>query len=119
MLNNGRTRIFCTAKIHGAVVSGGNINYMGSITIDKELLKSAGIAPYEMVHVNNITNGNHWETYVIPGETGDIILNGAPARLFLKGDKVVIMRFENIPIADIDNISQTVVYVDKNNKEIK
>jgi len=114
-----KTRMFCTAKIHRATVNGGDINYAGSITIDKKLLESAGILPYEMVHVNNITNGNHWETYVIPGEHGEIILNGAPARLFLKGDKVVIMRFENIPIDEIEKVSQTVVHVDENNKEIK
>ena len=114
-----RTRIFCTAKIHRATVTGGDLNYSGSITIDKKLLDSAGILPYEMVHVNNINNGNHWETYVIPGKDGEIILNGAPARLFLKGDLVIIMRFENIPISEIDKVKQKVIYVNEKNEEIK
>jgi len=114
-----RTRIFCTAKIHRATVTGAELDYSGSVCVDKNLLNSAGILPYEMVHINNINNGNHWETYVIAGEEGELTLHGAPARLFTKGDKVVINRLENIPYNEVEDISQKVVYVDENNKEIK
>lgn len=114
-----RTRIFCTAKIHRATVTGAEIDYDGSVCIDEKLLKSAGILPYEMVHINNFNNGNHWETYVIPGKTGEVTLHGAPSLLFSKGDKVVINRLENIPISEVHNVPQKVVHVDNNNKEIK
>ena len=81
------------AKIHRATVTDARLDYEGSITIDSDLLWVAGIAPYEQVHVNNLSNAAHWETYVIAGGPGVICLNGAPARLFYPGDEVVIMSF--------------------------
>ena len=69
-----------------------------------------------MVHINNISNGNHWETYVIPGEKGELTLHGAPARLFAKGDKVAINRLENIPFNEVQNVTQVVIHVDENNR---
>ena len=88
---NTPTLQFVRAKIHRAIVTGGDVDYPGSITIGADLMKAAQIMPYEVVHINNINTAAHWETYVIPGKSGDIILNGAPARLFAKGDRVVIL----------------------------
>ena len=84
-------KTFCRAKIHRATVTDGNLKYSGSITIGKNLLDASGITPYEFVHVNNINNAAHWETYVIEGKGNEVILNGAPARLFQPGDLVTIM----------------------------
>jgi len=77
------------------------------------MLYASHIEPYELVHVNNVDTGAHWETYVIPGDDGEIVLNGAPSHHFKAGDKVVIMAF-----AEIDyntDIIVTTVYVDEKN----
>lgn len=108
-------RIFVRSKIHRATVTDGNINYQGSITVGRNLLEASGILPFEFVHVNNINNANHWETYVIPGNDGEIILNGASARLFQKGDLVVIMALVELDNLEIHEFKQKVVFVDENN----
>ena len=77
--------IFVRSKIHRAVVTDANLNYRGSITIDREIMQAAGINSFEFVHINNLSNAAHWETYAIPGNKGEIILNGPPSRLFQKG----------------------------------
>jgi aspartate 1-decarboxylase len=106
---------FVRSKIHRAVVTGGDVNYPGSIVVGLDLMEAAQILPYELVHINNIDTAVHWETYVIPGKAGDIILNGAPARLFAKGDRVVILA-----MVDLDPSRETfelfehrIVYVHK------
>jgi aspartate 1-decarboxylase len=71
---------------------------------------------FELVHINNVNNGNHWETYVIPGDPQSIVLNGPPAHLFSRGDIIVINRIEHIPVTELGDITQTVVYVDAENK---
>lgn len=83
------------SKIHCACVTEANLHYMGSITIDENLMDAAGILPNEHVHVVNNNNGERIETYVIRGERGSgcICLNGAAARLFQPGDEVIIMCF--------------------------
>jgi len=81
----------CIAKIHRATVTEADLDYVGSITVDQTLLDLSGIAPYQFVHVTNVSNGVFWQTYVIPGKVGQICLNGPPARHFHRGDKVVIM----------------------------
>lgn len=83
----------CTAKIHRATVTEADLNYVGSITIDRRLLDLSGIRPAQFVHVTNLSNGVFWQTYVIEGEAGSgtICLNGPPARHFHRGDKVIIM----------------------------
>jgi len=83
------------AKIHRAVVTEANLNYVGSITIDAALMEAAGILEYEQVHVVDINNGNRFETYVISGsrDSGVICLNGAAARLVQPGDQVIIMAY--------------------------
>jgi aspartate 1-decarboxylase len=104
------------AKIHRATVTDASLGYQGSITIGKELIRAAGLLPFELVHVNNLSNAAHWETYVIPGDCGQIILNGPPARLFTPGDLVVIIAYCGIPDYDVLNFKQTVVFVDEKNK---
>ena len=105
----------CRAKIHRATVTDCNLEYQGSITIGRNMLQASGILPFEMIHINNVTNGNHWETYVIPGEDGQIILNGSPAHHFSKGDIVVIMAFSEISPIDLEDFKQAVVFVDVDN----
>lgn len=86
------------SKIHGAFVTEANLDYEGSITIDKKLIEAAGLCVYERVQVLNCNNGERIETYVIEGEyeKGEICLNGAAARLFYKGDKVIILAYRFI-----------------------
>ena len=88
-------RTFLFAKIHRATVTAANVNYVGSITIDCELLKASGIQPYERVQVVDVDNGARLETYAIAGQPGSgaIELNGAAARLVSIGDKVIIMAY--------------------------
>lgn len=88
-------RTFLFAKIHRATVTAANVNYVGSITIDCELLKASGIQPYERVQVVDVDNGARLETYAIAGPPGSgaIELNGAAARLVSIGDKVIIMAY--------------------------
>ena len=106
-------KIFITAKIHRATVTDANVDYPGSITLCPELIKAAGLLPNEFVHINNVMNGNHWETYVVPGNIGDVVLNGPPAHLFKKGDVVVINRLEHL--SDASQLVQRVVHVNDKN----
>lgn len=104
--------ILVRAKIHRARVTGGDKEYPGSITIGRNLLEASGILPFELVHVNNVDTGAHWETYVIPGDDGDIILNGAPAHHFHRYDTVVIMALAEVLPNELADFSQRVVYVE-------
>jgi len=105
------------AKIHRAVVTEANIDYVGSITIDADLLDSAGLYEYEQVHVVDIDNGNRLVTYIIAGPrgNGDICLNGAAARLVNIGDKVIIMAYCDIDSKDAAKHTPNVVFVNENN----
>lgn len=106
------------SKIHKATVTEANLNYVGSITIDQDLMEAAGIIPYEQVQVVDIDNGNRFETYVITGPqgSGSICLNGAAARMVCVGDKVIIMAYCQMESAHaIEHIPQ-VVFVDTNNQ---
>lgn len=107
------------SKIHRATVTDGDIDYQGSITIGRELLEAAGIVPCEMVHVNNVSNAAHWETYVIPGRKGEIILNGAPARLFQRGDKVVIFATAQLEPSELKDFRYTSVFVNEKNDVVE
>lgn len=106
------------AKIHRATVTEANLNYMGSITIDKELMQAAGILPHEKVQVVNNNNGARLETYVIEGAagTGVICLNGAAARQAQPGDKVIIIAYTMLDEKEAPNFKPRVVMVDDNNK---
>ncbi|MCH5336766.1 MAG: aspartate 1-decarboxylase [Campylobacter sp.] len=105
------------AKIHRAVVSEAKLNYVGSISIDEELLRASGILEYEKVQVVNINNGERFETYTIATkEKGMICLNGAAARLVQAGDKVIIMAYANLEASEALNFKPKVVFVDENNE---
>ena len=107
---------FCTGKLHRVCVTGACLDYQGSITIDRKLMKAAGIVPFQMIHVNNLANAVHWETYAIPGEVpGEVCLNGSPARLFHPGDKVIILALAHGTLAEAARVKQKVVHVDENN----
>ncbi len=106
------------SKIHRAVVTETNIEYVGSITIDKVLMEASGILPFEQVHVWNITNGSRLITYAIPGEenSGVICLNGAGAHLNQKGDKVIIAAFAVIDESELENFNPKIVLLDNSNR---
>ena len=106
-------------KIHRATVTQAELNYVGSITIDLELMDKAGLYEYEKVQIVDINNGERLETYVIAGErhSGIICLNGAAARLVQKGDKIIIMSYCELTQEEIeDNYKPTVIFVDEDNK---
>ncbi|MDK2902206.1 MAG: aspartate 1-decarboxylase [Clostridiales bacterium] len=108
------------SKIHRATVIQTNLNYMGSITIDRELMEAADIAEYERVQVVNLNNGTRLETYVIAGEKGSgcICLNGAAARWAQPGDMVIIISYCMLTRDEVLCWRPKVVSVDKNNKII-
>jgi len=110
-------RTMLKSKIHRATVTDANIDYEGSITIDKKLMEAADIIPYEQVHVLNISNGARFTTYAIEGEesSGEICLNGAAARLAVRGDLVIILTYTNVPEEETKNYRPKVVHVDKKN----
>lgn len=109
------------SKIHRATVTEANLNYVGSITIDKDLMDAAGIIEYEQVHVVDIDNGNRLVTYVISGPRGSgvICLNGAAARLVHAGDKIIIMAYCQVDAKNVQEHSPVVVFVDSKNKVCK
>jgi aspartate 1-decarboxylase len=108
------------SKIHRAKVVGANINYEGSITIYKELMRQAQIQEYEQVHVVNINNGERFVTYAIKGEKeNDITLNGAAARCAQPGDVIIIMTYASINNDEITNHLPVKILLGENNKIIK
>jgi len=106
------------AKIHRATVTEANLEYEGSISIDKDLLEATGMIGYEKVHVLNINTGARLETYIIEGEAGSgvICLNGAAARLGQKGDKVIIIAYCSLTVEEAKNHKPKVVLVDSDNR---
>ena len=109
------------SKIHRARVTEVNVDYEGSITIDKRLMEAADILLYEMVHVLDINNGARFQTYVIEGEAGSgvIGLNGAAARLASKGDKVIILSYCTVSDEEARLHQPKLVYVDADNAIIR
>lgn len=105
-------------KIHRAVVKQADLNYVGSITIDSELLEAAGILEYEMVQIVDVENGNRFETYTIAGEKGSgmICLNGAAARQVAVGDHVIIMCYAQMSEQDAKEHKPYVVFTDEDNR---
>ena len=110
-------RTMLRSKIHRARVTGGNVDYEGSITIDKLLMEASDILPYEMVHVLNVNNGARFQTYAIEGKpgSGEIVLNGAAARLAARGDIVIILTYCTVSDEEARHFEPKVVYVDANN----
>ena len=114
-------RIMLKSKIHRATVTDANIDYEGSITIDKKLMVKADILPYEQVHVLNINNGARFSTYAIEGEEGggEICLNGAAAKLAARGDTVIILTYCHVSDEEAQSYKPKLVYVDAKNAIVK
>ena len=110
--------IMLKGKIHRATVVQAELDYVGSITIDEELMEAAGIYEYEQVQIVDINNGARFETYVIAGEAGSgmICLNGAAARMVSVGDKIIIMCYAGMAPEEIKENPPKVVFVDDKNK---
>lgn len=108
-------------KIHRATVIQAQLDYVGSITVDEQLLEAAGIYEYERVQVVDVNNGNRFETYTIAGERGSglICLNGAAARQVQPNDKIIIMAYALIDEKEISAHKPTVIFVDDDNKIVK
>lgn len=111
-------RIMMRSKIHRATVTDANLDYVGSITIDRDLMEQADLLEYEKVAVVNVNNGARFETYVIEGERGSgvICLNGAAARLAHAGDKVIIISYGSFDEAELAGYRPRVVHVDGDNR---
>lgn len=108
-------------KIHRATVVQAELDYVGSITVDEELLNASGIYEYEKVQVVDVNNGNRFETYTIAGERGSglICLNGAAARKVQTGDKIIIMAYAMMDENEVQTHSPKVVFVDDHNKILR
>ena len=108
----------CIAKIHRATVTQAELDYVGSITIDEDLMDASGIKPFQYLNITNVANGIFWQTYAIPGKrgNGDICLNGPPAHHFKPGDKAIILAEALIEPSELPNIDPIVVFVDDKNK---
>lgn len=111
----------CKSKIHRATITDKDLNYVGSITIDRDLMDMADLVRWEQVQIANINTGARFETYVIEGErgSGTIALNGAAARLAEKGDLVIIIAYAQIDRHEAEHFKPAVVHVDSHNKPIK
>ena len=113
-------RTFMRSKIHRATVTGSDLNYVGSLTLSPELLKAADIGVHELVQVVNINNGARFETYTIAGTpgAGDVIANGAAARLAQRGDKIIIITYVQLTDSELPGHQPQVVHVDDENRII-
>ncbi len=106
------------SKIHRAAITGGDVDYEGSMTIASDLMVKVGLQPYEKVLCGNMANGARFETYVIRGEagSGEIVLNGATAHLGKVGDLLTIMSYANVDNAEADSWEPRVIVLGKNNE---
>jgi aspartate 1-decarboxylase len=109
------------SKVHRATVTGSDLNYVGSITVDPELLEAGDIREHEQVHVLDIDNGARFETYTIAGArgSGEITINGAAARLVHTGDKVIVVSYAEYDEAELDTYEPRVVHVDADNRIVR
>ena len=113
-------RLMLRSKIHRATVTEADLNYEGSITIDEDLMRAAGILPYEQVMVSNINNGERFETYVIAGPkgSGTVCLNGPTARKGAVGDKIVVFCYGYCNEKELKGFKPTIVKVDEKNRRV-
>ena len=111
-------RTMMKSKIHRATVTDANLHYVGSITIDRDLMDDADLIDNEQVHVVDIDNGARLVTYVIEGErgSGTICMNGAAARLVQPGDKVIVISYADYDAAELEQFAPRVVHVDEHNQ---
>ena len=106
------------SKIHRATVTSADLHYVGSISLDPQLMELADIVEWEQVAVLDIDNGARFETYAILGEAGQVQLNGAAARLVHPGDKVIIITYADYENAELDGFQPVVVHVDDQNRPL-
>jgi len=111
----------CKSKIHRAKITEANLNYVGSLTIDEDLMKLADLVEYERISIVNVNNGERFDTYVIRGEpgSGTIALNGAAARKGQPGDLIIIIAWGQIDRDEAAGFKPVVVHVDQNNRPTK
>jgi aspartate 1-decarboxylase len=111
-------RVMLKSKIHRATVTGADLHYVGSLTLDPELLEAADIRAYEQVTVVDVDNGARFETYTIPGSrgSGEVVINGAAARLVHRGDTVIVISYASYDEAELDRYEPRVVHVDRGNR---
>ena len=113
-------RVMLKSKIHRATVTDCDLHYVGSITIDPELLEAADMLEYEQVHVVDVDNGARFETYTIPGErgSGEMCVNGAAARLVHRGDTIIVISYGAYDEVDLERYAPRVVHVEANTTRI-
>ena len=111
-------RTMMKSKVHRATVTGANVDYVGSITLDRELMALADLREFEQVAVLDIDNGARLETYVMEGGPGDVILNGAAARLVQPGDRVIVISYAVYDEAELAAYAPKIVHVDDDNQPI-
>ncbi len=113
-------RTLMKSKIHRATVTDANLHYVGSITIDRELMDAADLLPYEQVHVVDVDNGARFETYVIEGATGTgtMCVNGAAARLVQPDDKIIVISYGMFEAGEVEGFEPVVVTVDETNRPV-
>ena len=111
-------RTMLKSKVHRATVTGSDLNYVGSITMDPDLLEAADILEHELVHVLDIDNGNRFETYTIGGDrgSGELVINGAAARLVHAGDNVIVVSYAEYDETELAGYEPKVVHVDAGNR---
>ena len=109
-------RTMMKSKVHRATVTGADLNYVGSITLDPALLHAADILEHEQVHVLDLDNGARFETYAIAGGPGEVILNGAAARLVHTGDHVIVISYAAYDEAELARYEPRIVHVDERNR---
>ena len=109
------------AKIHRATVTQAELDYVGSITVDMDLLEQAGILEYEKVQIVDVNNASRFETYTIAGERGSgvMCLNGAAARMVQTGDKIILMAYAQVTPEEASELRPTVLFVNEKNKVTK
>lgn len=113
-------RTMLKSKIHRATVTQCDLNYVGSLTVDADLMDAADLLPGELVHLVDINNGNRLETYVIEGPRGSGVIgvNGAAARLVQNGDIVIVIAYATVPDEDAAKLVPSVVFVDEHNRVV-
>ena len=111
-------RTMMKSKIHRATVTGADLNYVGSITLDERLMAAADVLDHEQVHVLDLDNGARFETYAIRGGPGDVVLNGAAARLVHTGDRVIVISYATYDEAELAGYEPKVVHVDARNRVV-
>ncbi|MFJ2543769.1 aspartate 1-decarboxylase [Microbacterium sp. NPDC087589] len=114
-------RTMLKSKIHRATVTGSDLHYVGSITVDPDLLEAADILPHEQVHIVDVDNGARFETYTLVGERGSgvIQVNGATARLVHTGDTIIVISYADYSPEDLVDYEPVVVHVDRSNAIVR